>query len=105
MFIILVIILLSSFTGCPTKPISTTFSILESLSFVSTCNFVAVIKLLILPDTPIAFPPEEEIDSTISELISFDKTSSTIFIVSLSVTLNPSTNLEEIFLKVVGDSN
>ena len=62
MFIILVIILLSSFTVCPTKPISTTFSILESLSFVSTCNLVAVIKLLILPEMPIALPPDEDID-------------------------------------------
>ena len=53
---------------------------------------------LSLPDTPIAFPPEALIDSTISELISLDKTSSTTLIVSLSVTRNPSTNCVDIFL-------
>ena len=52
---------------------------------------------LSLPDTPIAFPPEALIDSTISELISLDKTSSTTLIVSLSVTRNPSTNCVDIF--------
>ena len=61
---------LLSFFGSPTNPISTIFSILESLSFNSIFNFAASIKLLTFPEIPIAFPPEVEIDFTISELIS-----------------------------------
>ena len=76
-----------NFLGWPTKPISTIFSMFESLSFRSILYFVAWIKLFILPDIPTALPPEAHIDFTISEFISFERTSSTIFIVSKSVTL------------------
>ena len=76
------IIFLLSFVGSPTKPISIIFSIFESLSFTSTFSLDASISLSTFPEIPIAFPPEEEIDFTISELISLESTSSTIFIVS-----------------------
>ena len=90
--------LIFTFVGCPTNPISTSFSIFESESLTSIFNFDALNKVFLLPLSPIAFPPDSLIDLTISALISFARTSSTTFTVSLSVTLNPSMNFELIFL-------
>ena len=66
----------------PTKPISKIFSIFESLSFTAILSFSASIILSRWPDSPIAFPPVAIISSTILELMSLDKTSSTILTVS-----------------------
>ena len=68
-------------TGLPTNPISRIFSILESLFFKAILIFSAWIILFKWPESPIAFPPDNPISLTIFELISLDKTSSTIFTV------------------------
>ena len=94
-FVICVLIkFIFTFVGLPTKPISTIFSIFESVSLTSSFNLVALNKLFLFPLRPIALPPESLIDFTMSLLISLANTSSTIFTVSLSVTLKPSTNCD-----------
>ena len=81
--ILSLITLRATSVGSPTKPKSKIFSILESLSFNSILSFFACIRLFSFPDRPTAFPPVALMSSTILLFMSFDNTSSTIFVLPL----------------------
>ena len=78
--------------GSPTKPRSTTRSMLESGTFSVRVTFSAKTMLPSLPDRPTALPPSALIAITISLLIEPASTISTTSTVRLSVTRSPPRN-------------
>ena len=84
----------STLAGSPTKPRSTTRSMLLSGSLTVFCAFSAKTMLPSLPHRPMAHSPSALISATISLLIEPARTISTISTVLASVTRSPPSNFD-----------